>query len=264
MPTLSGGNRALNPETGRTYTFGTIITPRWVPGLSASVEYWHYTIGGLVGSLPTQYILNQCYQESVQSYCNSITRLPNGQINTVSAIDQNLGDLLTSGIDFDLNYRWKLTHHDAFIVDNNFQQLVKYKQQQQPGGTYLNQTGALFYQNGSSNPRVRDYATLTWQHDAFRISYMFQYIGGVNWNDGSAFLSEESPAANARIKTPAMVQQDISIGYTWKRWNFEGGVQNIAGKNPPFVLNAASNSADSTYGGFYMGRYIFLQAGLNF
>ncbi|WP_122039978.1 TonB-dependent siderophore receptor [Asaia bogorensis] len=264
VPTLQGGNKALQPETGRTYTFGTIITPRWVPGLSASVEYWHYTIGGLIGSLPTQYILNQCYQESVQSYCSDINRLPNGQINTVSALDQNLGDLITSGIDFDLNYRFRVTRHDSFIVDNNFQQLVKYKQQQQPGGAYLNQTGALFYQNGSSNPRVRDYATLTWQHDAFRVSYMFQYIGGMNWNDGGAFLSEENPAANARIKTPAMVQQDISIGYTWKRWNFEGGVQNIAGKNPPFVLNAASNSADSTYGGFYLGRYIFLQAGLNF
>ncbi|WP_062164799.1 TonB-dependent receptor plug domain-containing protein [Asaia bogorensis] len=264
VPTLQGGNVALRPETGRTYTFGTVLTPRWIPGLAASVTYWHYTIGGLINSLPTQYILNQCYEGGVQSYCNSIDRLSNGQINTVSALDQNLGDLLTSGIDFDLNYRWRVTRHDSFIVDNNFQQLVKYKQQQQPGGAYLNQTGALFYQSGVGQPRVRDYATLTWQHDAFRISYMFQYIGGMNWNDGSAFLSEENPAANARIKTPAMVQQDISIGYAWKRWNFEGGVQNIAGKNPPFVLNAASNSADTTYNGFYLGRYIFLQAGLNF
>ncbi|GBQ92304.1 TonB-dependent receptor plug domain-containing protein [Asaia krungthepensis] len=264
VPTLSGGNAALKPETGRTYTFGTVITPRWIPGLAASVTYWHYTIGGLIGSLPTQYILNECYEYSVQSYCNSITRLPNGQINTVSALDQNLGDLLTSGIDFDLNYRFRITRHDSLTVDNNFQQLVKYKQQQQPGGDYLNQTGALFYQNGVGQPRVRDYATLTWQHDAFRISYMFQYIGGMNWNDGSAFLSEESPAANARIRTPGMIQQDISLGYTWNRWDFSGGVQNIAGKNPPFVLNGASNSADNTYSGLYLGRYIFLQAGLNF
>lgn len=264
VPTLQGGNSALRPETGRTYTFGTVITPRWIPGLAASVTYWHYTVGGLINSLPTQYILNQCYEGGVQAYCNDINRLPNGQINTVSALDQNLGDLLTSGIDFDLNYRWRITRHDSFIVDNNFQQLVKYKQQQQPGGAYLNQTGALFYQSGIGQPRVRDYATLTWQHNAFRISYMFQYIGGMNWNDGSAFLSEENPAANARIRTPAIIQQDISLGYTWKRWSFEGGVQNIAGKNPPFVLNAASNSADNTYSGLYLGRYVFLQAGLSF
>ena len=268
IPTLGGGNTHLAPEIGRTYTFGTVITPHWIPNLSISGEFWHYSVNHTIGALPTQYILNNCYNGKSPGLCSQINRLANGQINTVTANDQNTGAMHTSGVDFDFDYRLRVSRLDLLTVSNNFQYLLNYSQQLVPGGAFSNYTGALLYQGGPNNanasygmPKVRDYTTLGWTHGAFSVSYMLQFIGGMHWNDSTEYLDS---ASNGRIKTPMMIQQDLTMNYRWKKWNFEGGINNITNKNPPFVVSGVDNSAGATYGSFYQGRYFFLQAGLNF
>ncbi|MBB2202335.1 TonB-dependent receptor plug domain-containing protein [Gluconacetobacter tumulisoli] len=266
IPTLTGGNPKLAPETGRTYTFGTVITPRWVPGLSTSVTYWHYTIENLISALPTQTVVNGCYTGTSPGYCSDIVRYQGSdQIDTVSNYYVNQGGLHESGIDWDLDYHFRVTPLDSFTISNNFQQLVNYKQQYVAGGPWVNLTGALLYQGtaGISNgqPKVRDYATLTWFHGPFSVTYMMQYIGGMRWNDGTNFLTANGAA---RYKSPAMVESDLSFAYRYRNWAFLGGIQNIANKNPPFVASATENSNAGQYGNFYVGRYFFLQAGVNF
>lgn len=268
VPTLGGGNAHLAPEIGRTYTFGTIITPRWIPNLSISGEFWHYSVNHTISALPTQYILDGCYTGTNSSLCNTVNRLANGQINTVSATNQNTGALHESGVDFDFDYHIRVARHDILSVSNNFQYLLNYTQQLVPGGAFTNYTGALLYAGGPNNanasygiPRVRDYATFGWTHGAFTATYMMQFIGGMRWNDQSEFLAS---ATAGRYKTPMMIEQDLTLAYRWKKWNFESGINNITNKKPPFVASGVDNSAGATYGSFYQGRYFFLQAGMNF
>ncbi|MFT8715840.1 hypothetical protein [Gluconobacter potus] len=90
---------------------------------------------------------------------------------------------------------------------------------------------------------------------------MVQFIGGMRWNDQSEFLNSTTAG---RYKTPMMIEQDLTLAYRWKKWNFESGINNITNKKPPFVASGVDNSAGATYGSFYQGRYFFLQAGLNF
>jgi len=268
VPTLVGGNSQLQPETSRAYTFGTVLTPRWTPGLTASVEYWHYNIQHVIGVPSTQYIMDSCYTGTNPGYCNSINRLASSQqISTVSGLDQNLGALHTSGIDFSLEYRLHLTRHDILDLTNEYQQLLNFKQQYTPGGQFYNYTGTMQYQatgatTGSSEPRVRDYATLTYQHNNFSITWMMQYTGGMLWNDGTQNLTYAG--GHGRIKTPGIFQHDISVNYALDKWNFSAGVENVFDKQPPFVVSATDNSFAAQYGGLYMGRYIFAQAGVNF
>ncbi|GAA4482567.1 TonB-dependent receptor [Gluconacetobacter asukensis] len=262
IPTLTGGNARLHPETGRTYTFGTVVTPRWIPGLSTSATFWHYTIENLISALPTQTVVDGCYTGTNTGYCSDIVRYQGtDQIDTVSNYYINQGGLHESGIDWDLDYHFRVTPLDSFTISNNFQQLVNYKQQYVSGGPWVNLTGALLYQSGIGQPKVRDYASLTWTHGPFSVTYMMQYTGGMRWNDGTNFLT---PLGSRRYKTPAMVQNDLSFAYRLHRWQFTGGIQNINNKKPPFVASATDNSAGAQYGGFYIGRYFFLQAGMNF
>ncbi|WP_068170665.1 TonB-dependent receptor plug domain-containing protein [Neokomagataea thailandica] len=260
VPTLGGGNTKLQPEEGRTYTFGTVITPHWIPGLSLSGEFWHYSINHMISSLPTQYILNNCYNGTNTALCSQVNRLSNGQISTVSAYRQNIGALHTSGVDFDFDYRHHITSRDIVSVSNNFQYLLNYKQQFVPGGAFSDFTGALLYTNGSGNPRVRNYTTLGWTHGALTVNYMLQFTGGMRWNDSTQWADA---ASSGRYKTPMMIQQDLSASYHLDRWTFSGGIQNITNKKPPFVASGTDNSVGAVYGGFYPGRYMFLQAGLS-
>ncbi|WP_338421729.1 TonB-dependent receptor domain-containing protein [Acetobacter fallax] len=262
IPTLAGGNTKLQPEIGRTYTFGVVLTPRWIRGLEASVEYWHYTVQHEIGTLPIQYIVDSCYTGTATNYCSLINaRNSAGQLTQVDDPYQNIGELRTSGIDFDLNYTLRLGASDRLMLNNNFQQVISYMQQNTPGGAWFNYDGRLFYQGGYGNPRVRDYATVTWAHDNFRLTYMMNYTGGMHFTDGT---NDVSCKVYSYCKVPGIFSHDVTVSYRTGRWNFLGGVNNILNKAPPFVPDGSSNTASGLYSSDIIGRYVFLQARADF
>ena len=54
------GNPNLTPETARSWTIGGVLTPRPLPGLMLSVDWWSIDIYGAINSLPVQDIINGC------------------------------------------------------------------------------------------------------------------------------------------------------------------------------------------------------------
>lgn len=269
LPSLQGGNPKLGPEIGRTYTFGTVITPRWTPGLSLSVEYWHTSLKNTIGSVGTQYIVDQCYTGASSGYCANISpRDSNGQITMVNATTQNLGQMTTNGIDFDLDYRVRLSRVDVLTLSNNLQGLVGYNVQPYAGSSFRNGTGRLYYTGGGAyagagvgHPRITDYATATWSHKAFSLSYMMNYTSGMRLNNGSVDLTRSSAGS---WNVPGIFTHDVTLGYRLKDWNFVAGVNNILDKKPPFVPDGVINTDLAMYAQNTIGRYVFLQAGLDF
>lgn len=268
IATIQGGTKNLKAETSRTYTFGIELTPRWIRRFSTSVEYWHTSVANMIGAQPTQYILDQCYSQG--KMCNLVHRYDNtGQIATVDALNTNLGGLRTGGIDFDLNYSLPLTEYDVLTLNNMIQQVISYQMQQVAGGQWYNYDGRLLFNNGSGTtpgqgvPRLRDYATFTWRHNKFAITYMMSYMSGMRWNDGS--VDQTSASGNGpRYSTPGIFSHDVTLTYNIGKWNLEGGIQNIANKRPPFVLTGTNNTASQLYGNLFQGRYFFVQAGVSF
>ncbi|WP_371863388.1 TonB-dependent receptor plug domain-containing protein [Acetobacter nitrogenifigens] len=267
VPAISGGNAKLSPEMGRTYTFGTVITPRWIPGLTASVEYWHYTVKNEISSVLAQYALDGCYTGTATQYCSAISRNSNQQLNYVTTLDENLGGLKTSGIDFDLDYHVRVSPVDVLTLSNNFQQIVSYLQQNEPGGPWYNYAGRLFFAGssgvGGTNgiPRVTNYTTASWAHDNLTFTYMLHYTGGMVWNDGTNDLNRQTAG---QWKTPGIFTHDVTVNYRLHKWNFEVGVNNLLDKKPPFVFDAATNTANAIYSSAIIGRYVFAQVGLDF
>ena len=54
------GNPNLSPETARSWTVGGVLTPRQLPGLRLSVDWWSTDIDGAINALPVQTIINGC------------------------------------------------------------------------------------------------------------------------------------------------------------------------------------------------------------
>lgn len=263
LPELGGGNPSLKPEISRNYTIGTVITPRWVPGLMIDVDYWHYSIQNMVGTLGGQYILDECYTGQNTAYCSYIApRSSSGQLTQINITNQNLGGLRTSGIDFNLTYMFRLGRHDSVRINNNFQQLISYLQQSYAGGPWYNYAGRLFYLGGTSgNPRVRDYLSATWMHGDFSFTYMMNYTGGMIYNDGT---SDVSCKQYAYCSVPGIFAHDVTVNYRLGHWNFEGGVNNLFDKKPPFVASASANTAPGLYSEEIIGRYVFLDVSTKF
>ena len=58
--TSATGNLNLQPEKAKTYTGGFVATPSWLPGFSASVDYWNISISGAIQTLSAQQTVDQC------------------------------------------------------------------------------------------------------------------------------------------------------------------------------------------------------------
>ena len=45
IQTLSGGNPKLKPETANTFTAGVVLSPRFIPGFTTSIDYYKIDMG---------------------------------------------------------------------------------------------------------------------------------------------------------------------------------------------------------------------------
>lgn len=104
--TRSGGNPNLKPEKATTYTLGAVLTPGFLPGLYASVDYFNITIDDAIATPGTSLqILQRCFADATSPFCELITRDAAGIPTQVTIVNQNIASLKTTGIDFELGYR---------------------------------------------------------------------------------------------------------------------------------------------------------------
>lgn len=264
VPTNSGGNADLKPETARTYTIGVVLTPRWVPNLLVSIDYWHTKIANQIGSVSTQYYLDECYTSANFSspFCSGVAArsATTGQLTTVTAVDQNLGEVRTNGLDVDMSYLWRLPHGHSISVTNSLVDTIGYTAQQINGGEWTNYKGRLnIGAYGAAYPVIRDTVSATYAKGPFSLSWTTRFIDGMKLFDGSNDLD---CTENRYCRVNEVFYHDIGATYTWHKVTFSGGVQNLLNKTPLFVPDASTNTDPSVYD--IVGRMWYLKARMSF
>jgi outer membrane receptor protein involved in Fe transport len=118
--TLSSGNPNLKPETASTQTLGLVLTPQFSAPLfsqvSGSVDFYKIKIEDTISAVPAASALNKCYNldgsnpgySADNPFCKLVSRDSNGLLTQVAAPYLNLGLLKTSGVDLQLDWRFKL------------------------------------------------------------------------------------------------------------------------------------------------------------
>ena len=118
---LFGGNRNLKPEVSDTRSLGIVLTPTFIDGFSATVDYYDIKVAGAIGAYGANTAIAACAGEgnlngdqifplaNSDTYCNLIHRAPGSGIlfGTSGYVDErtvNTGSLQTKGYDFEANY----------------------------------------------------------------------------------------------------------------------------------------------------------------
>jgi outer membrane receptor protein involved in Fe transport len=102
------GNRNLRPEKANSWNVGTVLSPRFLPGFNASVDYFRIKIDDAIGTLSAQEIINRCF-EGLAEYCAAITPDPNSTARILFRSQPfNFASQLVRGIDFEASYRLPL------------------------------------------------------------------------------------------------------------------------------------------------------------
>ena len=263
IATLIGGNPQLRPETSRTYTIGSVLTPRWLKTFSATVDYYHTSINNSIGEIPVQYVEDQCYTSANFSspFCaDAGVRNGSGNIALAKAPYQNEGVVRTSGIDFDMNYLLKLRGKNALSFSNELVDTIGYTTQLVSGGAFVNLKGTLNTVLGGGLypvgvPVIRDNFTGTWLHDKFSFSWTVRYIDGMTYNEGGSNFT----AQDRFYKTNEVFYHDIVAAYNFKRLQVIAGIDNLFDRTPPFALDGSENTASNIYDVFGRTFYARLQ-----
>lgn len=104
---LNVGNSGLKSEKADTWTVGFVLTPSFVPGLRASVDYYDIRIENAISLLSGQDAANQCVDGPTLAaeYCSLITRnATTRQISGYRSTYLNQAALETAGYDLQVSY----------------------------------------------------------------------------------------------------------------------------------------------------------------
>lgn len=259
LPIISGSNPDLLPESSKSLTIGGVAQPRFIPGLSLSVDYWRIKVKDVIVSLSAQSIANNCYdQPSLDNpFCGLFTRFtgpgvgPLGENpgailgNSLVSAGVNFAQRVRRGVDTNINYRTRLgaARLDTQVIYVRTLQSSNYENPSLPEfeNRILGEVG---------DPKNE----LRWDTDVgignATFGYRLHYIGPMElsaYEDvnelSSACSTTACPPNNLDFadvrKVPRVFYHDIRAEYHIKNSNFGGdytvygGIDNVLNKYPP-------------------------------
>ena len=115
LTVITRSSPTLSPEKADTTTVGISLSPKFLPGFNLSIDYYNISIGNAISTFPAQTIIDGCKAESDRGapgfYCSFVTRTGTGNTTSISAVNTqllNIARLKTSGVDFDVSYRFPI------------------------------------------------------------------------------------------------------------------------------------------------------------
>ena len=244
LPVLTGGNRALQPETARTLLFGGAYSPAWARGgflraLSLEVNYVDIKVRGAIASIGADVLLNRCALTGDALSCAAIRRTPAGFISAINGILLNTGGIQTRGIDVTFNARTAETGAGAFGLNISGNYLLAYRESV-PATNGTTTTSYRGTERGSPDqayPRFKGLATVDWTIGPVVASVTGRYIDKVREIQNGTRL-------NSRFYTDAQLQ--FRPDFLDNRLAFSIGVNNLFDQDPPACFSCSLNNYDPT------------------
>ena len=238
---LTGGNSDLEEEKSKSLTVGAIFQPSFVPGFTATVDYWEYNIRDAIANVSADEIASGCYDSPDfpnNSFCAlfSRNRTPGpafGGFNSFRNGPVNFARFEARGIDFQARYRFPLGSNAGNITARI-------------GGTYALK-GLRFtsvtdpnseddFIGEAQSPEVAFSTGLAWDKDGFRIGWESfwqskQYYQTIDVEDPSGFAEPN--------RDGSFWSHDVNIAFEVNdKFTIRGGINNLTDERP-FKAEAA-------------------------
>ncbi|MFL6852522.1 MAG: TonB-dependent receptor domain-containing protein [Sphingomicrobium sp.] len=273
---LVGGNPSLKPEKATTRSAGVVLEPRFLPGLSTTVDWFDIEVEGAITLVGPTLTLATCLETGDPLFCNRVHRDAMGSLwlsdeGFVDSRNANIGAFKVRGIDFGANYQAGLgrlgsanlaflgSRLHEFVIDN--------------GGlsTPRDCSGLYGFPCRVPLPRWRHQARMTWEsRTGVSISWNWRYIGNVKL--AAIEYRPEIPFNPRDAKLSAQNYFDLSALFrVGGDYLLRLGVNNIFDRQPPLVTGAPSPACNgsgcngNTFPQLYdpLGRFFFAGVTVN-
>lgn len=268
---ISGGNPDLREETSTSWTVGTVLQPRWVPGLSLSVDYFDIKVDNVITAPSAQQILNACYDAPNLNnpFCGLFTRNGSGvgpneeapyQVlqGTLQQTTLNYAKLTARGINAELNYRRQFSWGSVGLKTLYTRMLERNEYLNPADPTFRNQ---ILEELGDPKNQVNMNADV--KVGKLTLGYQVRWIDKMYINTYEDYNSVNGqPPQNADYasikKYPDVFYHDVRLGFDLtEKFNLYAGVDNVGNRMPPLGLTGVGAGS-----GIYdvRGRYFYLGA----
>lgn len=265
-PGVSGGNPDLKPERARSFSYGFVWQPDFLPGFGMSMDYWWINLTDAIGAVTAQTNATRCVDSPGginNKFCSFITRAPVGgttdsggrtfpehSISRWLALNENLARSRRVGVDLEMDYRFKMFDGDTVLrfVGTRLIQSREWSFQDFP--TEYNE-----YVTSVTDPRWRASIQSKYSLENWRASWDMTYV------DGNLRVSPASYASNpgqaSPIRNGSYTYHNFQVGYAFpgKKIDVYLGVDNAFDKDPPanyFGSDVGSAMYDN------VGRYMYM------
>jgi outer membrane receptor protein involved in Fe transport len=284
---IVGGNAALKPEKSDTYSVGLVLTPHFIRGFTATVDWFSIKINDAIANYGATVILQECQNTLDPFWCGKVHRDANGFLfsdaSWVFDTQFNTGFIKTRGVDVGAQYRanladWHLGDHGSLLFDFSGTWTDTLQFQPIPasvagGGAFYDCAGLYGVTCGTPTPKWRHRFRLTWNSPwKFALSVNWRYTGPVKLdfnhdNNGGNPLLDNGNFDGFDNKIKAYNWFDLAGTWTVKDGiTLRAGMNNIFDKDPPIVdsngfgVSAPPFGNGNTFPGVYdaLGRTIFV------
>ncbi|WP_334027233.1 TonB-dependent receptor domain-containing protein [Alteromonas sp. P256] len=253
---VSGGNPNLQEESADTMSLGLVITP--MDDLNVSIDYFDIEIEDAVFGFGggTNNVLQTCYDPENElggvgsAFCDVVNRRPDGSIDFVEILSQNVGSIKLTGFDVVADYaaevaggNMRVNYLATYTTESSFQSFA--------GSDIVDCAGTFGNTCGEPTPEYVHRMTVSWGMDDFDAQLLWRFIGATEDDDAAEVYFQED--------TGSFSYFDLSGTYhLGENYRLNAGIRNLFDREAPrFGGNAEqSNTYPATYDVF--GRTYFV------
>ncbi len=282
IPTTSGGNSDLEPETSRTYTITASMSQPWFEGFNFDLvaSYYDIKIKNSVEEPGAGLILANCYSDPdfpglTSPFCSLLSRNsaagPESRfLRNIDLTFFNIGELTARGIDINSRFdtdlpikfngepvNWSLSTATSYVLEQEREQFDPSDRDDD-----LNEIGSPKFRLNVDNKLVFGEFSLISEHR--RIGRQFEDVTE-SFRDNPFFTGMQLTRDLDFVG--AVWYHDVAVTWTRDNYSFSAGVNNVADREPPLIDNSEGpnrNNAVSSTGYDFFGRTFFVTGRVTF
>lgn len=256
------GNVGLKPETARTWTAGVVLRPRFIPGLTASIDWYDIKLTGAINTVDPSTLANLCVDGPtiVNQFCANITRYNGTQnianfpvapkLGTVVGYliqPQNVARFATAGADLNIDYLMRTASAGTFDIRFVGGYLNTLTTIGIPGASPINQL------DQAGRPEWNFNFSPTWTIGALTLGYNLRFIDAQRTQSKETTDANPNYAPAAQLRYSELWQHDVRVDYKVREGtSFYVGVLNLSNQQPD-PGNAINEPISAVGRYFYVG-----------
>ena len=258
---VAQGNPSLKAEEARTWTAGVVLRPRFLPGFTASVDWYDIKLKGAISTPSAQELAELCVDQPsiANQFCAAITRTRGtGIISGYVVNPQNVSQFRTAGLDLNLDYLLRTTAAGTFDLRLVGGYLNRLEFIGTPGATAVNgvdQAGVAGISGAA--PKFNASFSPSWTLGGLTVSYVLRWRDALRTQPEATTNANPDYAPAAQLRYSELWSHDLQVQYRLPSgFAFYGGVTNLTDQKPD-----QGNATDQPISP--LGRFFYVGAKIN-